>query len=302
MPRKLLLVCSALTLLSGATCVPSTEELEEFGENSPMAAIQEEGELVVAVPENAPPFSSADDTGEPQGLVVDLAADLADALEVEVSYVEASSEEMAELVAGPDPVEIGDEEAHLAFPLTTVTYEIYRDRSRVQGFDLTTPFFLAHQRLLVPTGAGISDADDLDGKTVCTLLDDALGVPLEQAAPQAEEQAATSAEDCVSSLGNGDVDAAMAAETDLLQMLARLDARGDAGGFEVVGDQLTTQGFAPFVVKGMAAFSSDVFTEAHDDGRWSDAYERWVTPLNEREAEPPDLTLQEAAAFYPIED
>ena len=310
MPRQPILFCCALALWAASACVPSAEEAEEFGENSPMAAIQEAGELVVAVPQDAPPFSSSAETGAPRGFVVDLARDLATALDVEVRYVETSSEEMAEMVAGPDPVEIGDEEADIAFPLTTVTYEIYRDVSREQGFDLTTPFFIGHQRLLVPGGSDITSADDLSGRVVCSVVDPEVGLPLDTIAPEAEAHDASTLEGCASSLAEDQADAVMGSEVDLLRVTAELDRLSDKEGpdgeqaiFEIVGDELTTQGYAPYVVKGMTAFSSDVFSEAQDDGNWAEAYESWVAPLTEGvTTEPPELTLQEAAALYPIED
>lgn len=307
MLRRLHLFCSALALAATA-CVPSAEEVEEFGENSPMFAIQEAGELVVAVPEDAPPFSSGEETS-PEGFVVDLATDLAEALEVEVRYVEAESEEMIDLVAGPDPAEIGDEEAHIAFPLTTVTYETFRDVSRQQGFGLTTPFFTGHQRLLVPAGSDIESTEDLSGKTVCSLVDPQVGLPLDEVAPEAEGGDATTIEECARALAEEKIDAVMGSEVDLLQVRAEIqrlidkDNEGPAGRpfFEIVGDDLTTQGYVPYVVRGLSAFSSDIFSEAQDDGRWTAAYETWIRPLSGETTAPPDLTLQELAALYPIE-
>src|SRR3712207_2744280 len=89
----------ALLVIAGA-CVPSTAEVERtFGENSPMAAIQADGTLVVAVPPDSPPFAFSEAAGEPTGFLVDLATHLAADLDVEVDYVEAPSEEMVSLVA-----------------------------------------------------------------------------------------------------------------------------------------------------------------------------------------------------------
>ena len=311
MPRTILTLCSALALAATSACVPSSsEEADEFGENSPMAAIQTAGELVVAVPEDAAPFSSSQTKGEPEsepspeGFVVDLAEDLAEALEVEVRYIEAASEEMGDLVAGSDPREIGDQEADLAFPLETVTFKMYKETSRLEGFDLTTPYFIAHQRILAPTDAGIQTSEDLASKTVCSFIDPAFGLAVETTAPGAIVEDAADLGECVEALGRGDVDAVVANEVDLLQMLALFGDRNPlAGDFTIVGEDLTTQGYAPYVVRGMADFSSDVFSEAQDDGRWAEAYERWIAPLTGGETrEPPDVTLLEAAALYPLEE
>ena len=268
-----------------------------------MAAIQAAGELVVAVPPDSPPFAYSEGETGPQGFLVQLAGHIADELEVEARYIEAPPEDMAGLVAGDDPSEIGDEEVDVAFPLTTITFEIYREASLEQGFDVTTPYFVGHQRLLVPEGPSIESTDDLAGKRVCSFIDPAFGVPLEAIQPAAEVQEATSPEECGRALSDKAVDAAVATEVDLLVMLAVLDEEGSADQFEIVGDQLATQGYAPYVVKGMASFTSGVLTEVKEDGRWSEAYASWIGDLSGvTNPEPPELTLEEAAALFPLED
>lgn len=296
---KSVVACFGVLLVSGA-CVPSTAEVERtFGENSPMAAIQAEGTLVVAVPPDSPPFAFSEGAGEPTGFLVDLATHLAADLDVEIEYVEAPSEEMASLVAGDERREIGDEDAHLAFPLTTITNQTYKIRSGSLGFDVTTPFFVAHQRLLVPTDSDIEGVEDLAGTKVCSLVDPEVGIPVEELAPAAEVFEVSTTTECAVALRKGTVDAATADEVVLLGILSDLDERDEASNYEIVGEQTTTQGFSPYVVRGMAAFASDVFNDVKDDGRWAEAYEKWITPLTGDEAIAADLTLEEAAAIYP---
>ena len=290
----------ALALVLTAACVPAASEEEEFGENSPMLAIQREGTMVIAVPPDSPPFSFTGESGEPEGFLVDLGREVADALEVEAEFIEAPSEEMADLVAGDDPKEIGDEEAHVAFPLITVTNQIYKVDSRLAGHDLSTPFFVAHQRLLVPEGSTVERVDDLAGKSVCSLVDTELGIPIEELQPEAEVQDATSTSQCADALRKGDVDAVAGVEVDLITLLDELRQRDAGAAYEIVGAEITTQGYAPYVVRGMSAFASDVFTEVKEEGRWTSAYNEWIAPLTGEEVEePPGLTLEEAAAMYP---
>lgn len=294
-------LAGTFTLLIGSACVPSTDEAERvFDESSPMAAIQAEGTLVVAVPPDSPPFAFTADSSDPQGFVVDLAQHLADDLGVEAEFVQAPSERMAELVAGDERREIGDQEADVAFPLTTITNQIYKVETGVLGFDVTTPYFVSHQRLLVAAGSGIDDVDDLAGLRVCSFVDPEVGVEVERLQPDAEVLEVSSSKECAVALDKGTADAAVADEVDFLTMLAALERRGGASGFEIVGEQATTQGYSPYVVRGMAAFASSVFNEVKDDGRWLEAYEEWIAPLaGTDEVEAPPLTLEEAAVFYP---
>ncbi len=293
------LTCGCALLLTSA-CVPSTGEADkEFGENSPMAAIQAEGELVVAIPPDSAPFASTDASGEPQGFVVDLAEYLATELEVDAEFIEASPEEMPSLVAGSDPREIGDEEADLAFPLTTITNQIYKADAGATGFDVTTPYFVAHQRILVPSDSEVEDVDDLEGKVVCSLVDPEVGVAVEELQPEAEVEEASTPRECADALEANDVDAAVADEVMLLRTLAELEKK-TPDGYVIVGEQTTTQGYAPYVVRGMDAFASDVFNDVKDDGRWLESYDSWIAELTgDEEPEPPALTLEEAAALYP---
>jgi ABC-type amino acid transport substrate-binding protein len=265
-----------------------------------MAAIQAEGTMVIAVPADATPFAFSENGGEPQGFLVELGNQLAETLEVEAEYITSDSEEMYALVSGADPRLVGDQEADAAFPLVTITEETYKATSRELGFDVTTPYFVGHQRLLVPPGSSIESTKDLAGTTVCSLLDPVTGFDLSKTIEGAEILDVGTIPECAAALKKGTVDAATAVDLDLVRMLADLEERG-ATGFEIVGEQLTTQGYAPIVVRGMAGFASAVFNDARSDGRWVGAYEEWIGPLTkEEDVETPGLTLEEAAALFPM--
>lgn len=265
-----------------------------------MAAIQAEGTIVIAVPADAPPLAFSENGGEPQGFLVDLGGELAETLEVEVEYMSTTSEEMYKLVSGADRRLVGDQEADVAFPLLPITEKTYKVTSRELGFDVTTPYFVGHQRLLVPSGSAVEVADDLAGASVCSLIDPITGLDLDKAVDDLEVFDVGTPEECAIALRKGTVDAATGADLDLVRILAELAAR-DATGFEIVGEQLTTQGYAPVVVRGMAGFASAVLNDVKSDGRWLDAYNEWIAALTGvEEAEPPGLTLEEAAALFPM--
>lgn len=309
---KRLLGFGALAVLL-ASCVPASSDTVEFGENSPMAAIQTEGVLRVAVPPDSAPFSSTGDSGEPEGFLIDLGTHIADSLKVDAEFIYADSEDMPKMVGGDDPDRrvIGDQEADLAFPLFPVDDRLYKVTSRELGFDVTTPFFVGHQRLLVPEGSSIAETTDLaTNQGVCAFIDPTAGVPIEEIEPDASVQEASTLDDCVAALveavtppfaRGGEVGAAAAMETDLLLMLANIQDSDPGVAFQIVGEQASTAGYAPLVVRNMNAWASDAFIDMREDGRWVEAYNKWIAPLTGEEVtEPPGMTLEEAASLYPV--
>ncbi|HYN36504.1 MAG TPA: transporter substrate-binding domain-containing protein [Actinomycetota bacterium] len=309
---KKLLGFGALAALL-ASCVPASSDTVEFGENSPMAAIQAEGVLRVAVPPDSAPFSFTGESGQAEGFLIELGTHIADSLEVDVEFVFADSADMAEMVGGDDPDRriIGDQDAEVAFPLFPVNESLYKVRSRELGFDVTTPFFVGHQRLLVPEGSSIETTADLGGQSVCAFIDPIAGVPIEELAPYAAVQEANTLDECASALVEGAsqslasfggrVEVAAAMEPDLLMMLADIQEQDPGAAFQIVGEQASTAGYAPIVVRNMNAWASDAFIDMREDGRWVEAYNKWIAPLTGEEVtEPPNMTLDEAASLYPI--
>ena len=264
-----------------------------------MYAIQQEGEIVIAVPD-VRPFGWEND-GDVTGFAVALGEDIATALEVEARYVLADSEDMAEMVSGDDPVEIGDEEVQVAFPLLPLTQDIYKVETRELGYRVTTPYYVGHQKLLVPSGSEIDDVEDLEGKTVCQFIDPATGVSLDRLVDSVDIIEADDYEDCARALETEDAQAATAVDPYLIAMLADLDGGNPPTDYEITGEQITTEGYAPFTVKGMETFASDVFNDAEAGGGWTEAHDRFIGKVTGEEGvEPPILTAIDAAALYPL--
>ena len=298
MPKRLAALTLLAALAAGA-CVPSGDPAREFNENSPMAAIQADGELVVAIP-NQEPFGY-EEGGEVTGFTVALARGIATALDVDARYVLAESDEMAEMVAGPDPVEVGDEEAHVAFPLLPLTQDLYKVETAELGYRIVTPFFVGHQRLLVPSGSPVGDVDDLAGRRVCSFIDEDTGVALERLVPSVKERPAGGPTECAGPLQRGTVAAAAAAEPDLITMLAELAEADPGTDYEIVGEQQTTVGYGTFTVKGMESFATDVLNDQEEAGGWTEAYDEFLAEhTGETGADPPALTVIDAAALFPL--
>ena len=282
----------AIALVPLGAC--STDEgtaAERFGEESAMYAIQQRGELRVAVPEKAAPF--ADQKGDrDEGFLVDLGRYIADDLEVDVAYVSADSEEMSHLAA--------DGTVDVAFPLRPVTHAALRDETASVGFAFASPFFVAHQRLLVPEDSGIEQVQDLAGQTVCAAINDETQVDLTKLV-DAEIENAVSPIECLEALKRGRVDAVTSPNAALAIMEAALETRMDTP-LAIVGDDLNTEGYAAMTAPGsMTTYVIDVLNDVEEDGRWLDSYNRWLAEYLGEVEGPPDLTLQDAAALFPPE-
>ncbi|MDQ3986694.1 MAG: transporter substrate-binding domain-containing protein [Actinomycetota bacterium] len=281
-------------------CVPPETEERDFGEESPMLAIQKQGTMTIAVPANAPPYAFAED--EIQGFAVDIGRLVADDLGVDAEFLMVDDEEMPDLVGGPDPIVDGDGRVDLAVTTLPITSNLYKIRSRNKGIEVSTPYFITHQRLLAPENSSVTNVTDLAGKKVCSLADDETGVRLDSIEPDVEIVDVTLVEECVALLTRGAADAATATEDKLYDIQMLLDQQPRTEPFKIVGDQLTTVAFGLLADRGMGSYVSSVINEAKSEGRWAEIYDEWIAPLSERPAEPPELTLYDAASLFPLEN
>jgi polar amino acid transport system substrate-binding protein len=272
----------SLIALVLAGCGSSEDEDVKFSEDTPMFAIQENGVLRIAVPE-LPPFGAADAS---KGFSVALGKELAQGLEVEAEPVTADSKEMGYLVSA----QIVD----IAFPLRPVTYDALRIEGPETGYSYASPYYVAHQRLLVPSGSGVEQLDDLDGKEICSYINHETQVDVSQLV-DAEVTQATTLDECRRALGSGRVDAVTASDALLASIQIEL---GDE--YSIVGDQLNTEGYAAQTLPGaMATYVIGQLNDMEEDGRWAELYDKWLEPHLGAVDAPPDLTLQDAAALYP---
>jgi ABC-type amino acid transport substrate-binding protein len=87
-------------------------------------------------------------------------------------------------------------------------------------------------------------------------------------------------------------------------MRAALARTAAKGRWIITGDALSTEGYgaaATTDLPGLAGFVNGALAAAKGDGRWTRAYNRWVAPYtNDPNPQPPALTLQDAAALFPI--
>lgn len=270
-----------LVLALAAACVPplpDNDEFVRFDEETVMGEIQDAGTLVVGLP---------DDVGQPwPRFAMPVAEDVAESLRVEIDLQTHPNDELVGLVDAGD--------LDIAFPVTTVTEELVRKHA------FSDPIYIGHQRLLVPEGQS-GALDDLTGE-VCSPIDDATGVELQELNPEIVTVPLKpgDAAGCVPLLKDGLVASATAPDV-LLASIA--DELGP--GYEIAGEQLTTEPLAAALERGAAGwvdYVNKIITEFDQEGRWAAAYEEHLGPLLGGETpDPPNMTLEEAAALFPAD-
>lgn len=255
-------------------------------EENIMGQIQEEGVLRVGIESDVPPWSSTA-SGVPAGFTVDLGLLVADSLGVDADFVTADRDELPAMVA--------DGDVDLAFPLIPTTEDLLIEHG------LTDPYFVAHQRLLVEEGAGISEVQDLAGMEVCSLANEVTGADLEVLNPAIGDVIeATNETGCRDLIANDRVDAVTGPDILLLSIADQED------GLTIVGEQLSTEGYGAVVSRGTGGFDGyvdGVLAEADKELYWTELYEKWISPVTGEDEPPPfpTMNLEEAAALFPSE-
>lgn len=263
-----------------------------------MGQIQERGYLRVGVPaEGFPPFVTREGRDSKRaapgysGFAIDLVGELEAALGLE---------EATEFVAVQGDPLASAEEVDVLFAPVPATEALAKD------YSLTHPYWVGHQRLLVPSGSGMSSIDDLFGADVCSILDEETGVPPDELNPNVTNLP-SDVSGCAQALRKKDVIAVTAPDVELMSVwsaLSKCDIEpcAPADRYTIAGDDLTTAGYCailPSGAKGWTSFVNEVWAETDFEGRWLEFYERWIAPFGIEIAEPPDMRVEEAAGLYP---
>ena len=260
----------------GGATQETQPEVEEFGADTTMGQIQEAGKLRVGVKYDVPPFGFENpDSGEVEGFDVDISREVADRLGVDLELTEAITDNRIPFLQ--------DERVDMIASTMTITTD------RDAEIDFSTPYFIAHGRILVPGDSDIAGVDDLAGKRVCTALGSTYEATLKEQAPDAKLDLVDSYSECYELIQNGAGD--MIIQDDSLKM---------------VGDELTTEPYGLGFTEGetdMQEFADGVLNDLFESGRWTELYDKWVGQYTGTEGqEPPDMTLQEALKLFPCEE
>lgn len=258
-------------------------ERREFPSGTTMARLQQEGEITIGVKFDVPPFGFRNpQTGDVEGFDVDLGRAIAEELGVEPKFIEAISDNRIPFLK--------DGTADLILSTMTITAE--RDKE----IDFSEPYFVARGRILVPGDSDIQGLEDLEGNSVCTALGSTYEETLREEAPDADLKLVDSYSECLELLQNGAVDAVSTDDVILTGMIIQDDS------LKLVGDPLTTEPYGVGIKEGddeLQQFVDEVIAEYKSDGRWADAYQKWVGQYTNVQQDPPTLTLEEALEQAP---
>jgi glutamate transport system substrate-binding protein len=255
------------------------QQVEQFPEGTTMARLQGAGEIKIGVKYDVPPFGFQNpQSGDIEGFDVDLGRAIAEALGVEPNFVEAISDNRIPFL----------EDGTVDLVLSTMTINQERDLE----IDFSEPYYIAEGRILVPSDSDIAGVDDLAGNRVCTALGSTYEETLKEQAPQADLRLVDSYSECLELIQNGAVDAVSTDDVILTGMIIQDDSLK-----LVEAEPLTTEPYGAGIKDGDAEFKEfvdGVVQEYKSDGRWAEAYQKWVGQYTNEPQEPPTMTLQEA--------
>ena len=291
---RLVIALLAVVALVGAACGDDEEEPgggsgsasapAEFDAGTPMAEIQEKGEIVIGVKYDVPPFGFDNpQSGEVEGFDVDLGKIIAEELGVEPVFTEAISDNRIPFL----------QNGEVDLILSTMTITTDRDAE----IDFSRPYYVAHGRILVPEDSDIAGVEDLAGKRVCTAAGSTYEGTLTEQAPDARLELVDSYSECFELVQSGAVDAVSTDDVILTGMIIQDDS------LKLVGDELTTEPYGagiPNEEPEYGEFLSGVIEETFEDGRWAELYDKWIGQYTGTDAEPPtDVTLEDALELFP---
>jgi glutamate transport system substrate-binding protein len=258
-----------------------TEEAQQFPAGSTMAKIQDHGEITIGVKYDVPPFGFKNpQSGEIEGFDVDMGKLIAEELGVEPKFVEAISDNRIPFL----------QQGEVDLILSTMTINQERDTE----IEFSEPYYIARGRILVPGDSDIKGIEDLAGKRVCTALGSTYEETLREQAPDADLKLVDTYSECLELLQNGAIDAISTDDVILTGMIIQDDT------LKMVGDELTTEPYGAGIKEGdkkFQKFVSDTLEAAQADGRWEEAFQRWVGQYTNQQTPPPDMTLKEALAL-----
>src|SRR5262245_3663366 len=210
-PAALLFVLALVACGSTTGGAPAGGKPPSFPADSYMAKIQKNGQLVVGVKYDTPPFGSLNPvSNQVEGFDADLGRELARALfgdESKVKLVEAVSRNRIPFLQ--------EDKVDVVLSTMTITDE------RRQEIDFSDPYYIAGQSILVKKGSPIKDVSDLNGRTVASAQGSTSEKNVRDRAPSASLLLFPAYAEALAALKDGRADAVSTDDTILMGMILK---------------------------------------------------------------------------------
>ena len=253
----------------------------EFPAGSTMAAIQDNGKLVVGTKFDQPLFGLKNPTNDQiEGFDVEIAELIAQGIfgsdiEGKVEFVETPSKIRETAIANG------------RVDMVVATYTINDERKQQVGF--AGPYYVAGQDIMVKADDdSITGVEDLNGKKVCSVQGSTSIDNVREQAPQADLGITFDVYSlCAEALGDGRVEAVSTDNVILLGLVSVSD-----GAFKLVGTRFTDEPYGIGVKKDDTEFRNfinDRLEEIEADGSWAAAFESTVGQAGVETPEPPTV-------------
>ncbi len=274
-PRLLLSAAAALACFASSAFAQSPAPAAPAESKSVIPDIKARGKLIVGCKYDVRLFGLNNPlTKRVEGFDADLGRELAKAL-----LGSADKVELVETVSANRIPFLQENKVDMVISTMTITED------RKKQIEMSEPYYIAGQSLLVPKGSAIKSVKDLDGKTVTTVQGSTSEKNIQAAAPNAKFNLLKSYSECFTALQNGQADAMT---TDDIILLGFKATQGDK--FELVGGQFTQEPYGVGVKKGntdLIKFVNDELAKMKKDGRWKAIYDKHLKPVSGKSIEPP---------------
>ncbi|MCX4529657.1 MULTISPECIES: glutamate ABC transporter substrate-binding protein [unclassified Streptomyces] len=162
---------------------------------------------------------------------------------------------------------------------------------RKEKVDFAGPYFIAHQDVLVRADdAGITKAEDLNSKRLCSVTGSTSAAKVKALAPKASVMELESYSECLVAVQDGSADAMTTDNSILAGYAAR---KGNEGKFKLLGLSLSNENYGIGVKKGNKELQkkiNDALTKMVSDGAWEAAVKKNFGPANYKYEPAPAVT------------
>lgn len=228
--------------------------------------IRDRGRLVVGIDQSLYLLAYRDTaSGTLQGLEVDLARAIADDIFGDATGADRVDLRFVDSAARTDALNTGD--VDVVIRTMSITPE------RADEVEFSTPYLTSRVRVLVPRDRGVSDINQLEGKTVCIVDGTNLDQIARAFAPHSALLRTRSWSDCLMATQQFQADAVMADDA----ILAGLAAQDPYAS--ILPGTLATQYYGVAVGKGQGDLVRQVnatLERMRNDGTWSELYDTWL--------------------------